>query len=357
MKQAVLLNFTANTYHWGCYGTSIELWHSLVEYGYYVEMINVREVHLLEPTPQNIEDFDRPEFGIALLKSNQRIYHLLLSSDLVFVNGEGTLHGANRGAINLLYLMYIAKVNFKKPVHLVNGSFFPSDDGQPNLQLDELYGRVARKLDYVAPRETHSLSILHRLGIESTQGFDCLPRFINRHGRLNTHIFSHTIVVAGGVNLTKEQAHQFGKALARMEVSGVRLIFLTGAKAMVNSEDALIFETIQSACPSISLVNAQSMTQWLDVISHCACMVSARFHHTLAAISLGTPCLVFPSNTPKTNASMEMLSMQYILDIQNDLDQMVTLLHQALQKRISPVDLDHVGIAIKLAAKNFTGLE
>ena len=99
------------------------------------------------------------------------------------------------------------------------------------------------------------------------------------------------------------------------------------------------------------------MTQWLDVISHCACMVSARFHHTLAAISLGTPCLVFPSNTPKTNASMEMLSMQYILDIQNDLDQMVTLLHQALQKRISPVDLDHVDIAIKLAAKNFTGLE
>ena len=27
--QALLLNFTANTYHWGCYGTSMELWQTL----------------------------------------------------------------------------------------------------------------------------------------------------------------------------------------------------------------------------------------------------------------------------------------------------------------------------------------
>jgi polysaccharide pyruvyl transferase WcaK-like protein len=356
-KQAVLLNFTANTYHWGCYGTSMELWSSLVERGYYVEMINVREIHLLNPTPQNIEDFDRPDFGIDLLKSNPRIYHLLLSSDLVFVNGEGTLHGASKGAINLLYLMYISKVNFKKPVHLVNGSFFPSDDGQPHAQLDELYGRVARKLDQIVPRETYSSAILGRLGLVSTQGFDCLPRFIARHDRVNTHVFAPTIVVAGGVNLTKEQTLGFGKALAKVEASGARLIFLTGAKAMVNSEDALIFEALKSMCPAITLTNAYSMAQWLDVLSHCACVVSARFHHTLAAVSLGTPCLVFPSNTPKTNASMTMLGMPYVMDIQHDLDKVITLLNQAIQKKLAPLDLSRISPIIKLAAENFVGLE
>lgn len=356
-KQAVLLNFTANTYHWGCYGTSLELWTSLVERGYYVEMVNMREIHLLRPSPQNVNDFDQPEFGIALLKANPRIYHLLLSADLVFVNGEGTLHGASQGAINLLYLMYIAKINFKKPVHLVNGSFFPSDDGEPHPELDQLYGHVARVLDHVVPRETQSKAVLKRLGIESVQGFDCLPRFIHRHGLLNSHVFAPTIVVAGGVSLTKEQTLKFGQALAKVNTAGARLLFLTGAKAMVNAEDAHIFEALRLVCPSIARVDAQSMREWLDVMRHAACVVTARFHHTLAAVSLGTPCMVFPSNTPKTNASMKMLGMNRVLDIQQDLEAMVINIELALVQKLPSLEMDRVNSVLHMAAQNFVGLD
>jgi polysaccharide pyruvyl transferase WcaK-like protein len=356
-KQAVLLNFTANTYHWGCYGTSLELWTSLVERGYYVEMVNMREIHLLQPSPQNVNDFDQPEFGIALLKANPRLYHLLVSADLVLVNGEGTLHGASQGAINLLYLMYIAKINFKKPVHLVNGSFFPSDDGEPHPQLDQLYGHVARILDHVVPRETQSKAVLKRLGIETVQGFDCLPRFIHRHGLLNSHVFAPTIVVAGGVNLTKAQTLKFGHALSKVNTAGARLLFLTGAKAMVNAEDAHIFEAIRSVCPNIVRVDAQSMREWLDVMRHAACVVSARFHHTLAAVSLGTPCMVFPSNTPKTNASMTMLGMNHVFDIQQDLDAMVSNLERALVRTLPSLEMDRVKSVLHMAAQNFVGLD
>ncbi len=356
-KQAVLLNFTANTYHWGCYGTSLELWTSLVERGYYVEMVNMREIHLLRPSPQNVNDFDQPEFGIALLKANPRIYHLLLSADLVFVNGEGTLHGASQGAINLLYLMYIAKINFKKPVHLVNGSFFPSDDGEPHPELDQLYGHVARVLDHVVPRETQSKAVLKRLGIETVQGFDCLPRFIHRHGLLNSHVFAPTIVVAGGVSLTKEQTLKFGQALAKVNTAGARLLFLTGAKAMVNAEDAHIFEALRLVCPSIARVDAQSMREWLDVMRHAACVVTARFHHTLAAVSLGTPCMVFPSNTPKTNASMKMLGMNRVLDIQQDLEAMVINIELALAQKLPSLEMDRINSVLHMAAQNFVGLD
>ena len=34
-KNCLLLNFTVDGYHWGCYGTSIELYDSLIERGYY----------------------------------------------------------------------------------------------------------------------------------------------------------------------------------------------------------------------------------------------------------------------------------------------------------------------------------
>ena len=30
-KKALLINFTGSSYHWGCYGTSIEIYHSLIE--------------------------------------------------------------------------------------------------------------------------------------------------------------------------------------------------------------------------------------------------------------------------------------------------------------------------------------
>ena len=40
-KKATLLNFTADSYHWGCYGTSIEIYHTLLEKGFYVNTVSV----------------------------------------------------------------------------------------------------------------------------------------------------------------------------------------------------------------------------------------------------------------------------------------------------------------------------
>ncbi len=355
-KQAVLLNFTANTYHWGCYGTSMELWQSLVERGYYVEMVNVREIHMLDPTPHQVGDFDNPDFGAQFLKANLRIYHLLLSADVVVVNGEGTLHGHGKAAVNLLYLMYLAKVNFKKPVHLVNGSFFPSDDGAPHEVLDLLYARVAQTLDVVVPRETDSKAVLDRLGVPSLQGFDCLPRFIQRHGALNCHAFQPTLVVAGGVNITREQAQKFGELLAPFQSGGTRLKFLTGAKASVNPEDARIYEEMKRHCPALECVNALSMKDWLGVIQNAAGLVSARYHHSLAAASLGVPCVVFPSNTSKTNASLEMLGLNTLFSLDQDPEPIQNLLNEALLQRLAPADSVKVQQVVELAANNFVGL-
>lgn len=355
-KQAVLLNFTANTYHWGCYGTSMELWQSLVERGYYIEMVNVREIHMLDPTPHQVGDFDNPDFGTEFLKANLRIYHLLLSADVVVVNGEGTLHGHGKAAVNLLYLMYLAKVNFKKPVHLVNGSFFPSDDGTPHEVLDLLYGRVAQTLDWVVPRETDSKAVLDRLGVASVQGFDCLPRFLHRHGALNSRAYQPTLVVAGGVNMTREQAQKFGELLAPFQSGGTRLKFLTGAKAFVNQEDARIHDEMKRHCPALECVNALSMQDWLNTLQNAACLVSARYHHSLAAASVGLPCVVFPSNTSKTNASLAMLGLDTLLSLDQDPEPIQHLLNEALLQRLAPADGVKVQQVVELAANNFSGL-
>ena len=61
-KKCVLLNFTADTYHWGCFATSIELYSTLIEEGYFVDTRNVMVTQLLEPTPDTIDQFNDPKF-------------------------------------------------------------------------------------------------------------------------------------------------------------------------------------------------------------------------------------------------------------------------------------------------------
>ena len=45
-------------------------------------------------------------------------------------------------------------------------------------------------------------------------------------------------------------------------------------------------------------------------IGSAACLISARFHHSLAAIAQQTPVIAFPSNTPKVEATVEMLGLE-----------------------------------------------
>lgn len=354
--QALLLNFTANTYHWGCYGTSLELWQTLVDRGYYVNVVDIREAHLWTHTPQRIQDFDDGAFGATFLKSNLSLYYALQSADVVVVNGEGTLHGSNKAAIHLLYVMYIAKVFFKKPVHLINCSFFPTDDAQPHEELDALYAKVARELDTVVPRETLSREVLHRLGVSAAQGFDCLPRFMDRHGALSSHVYEPTVLVAGGVNMSQLQAQNFGRLLVSVQQAGVRYRFLMGAKSSVNQEDERIYQEMRMQCPTLEAITAHTMKDWLHTIAHAACLVSARYHHTLAAVGLGTPAIVFPSNTPKIDASMQMLGVNAIWSLDQDTTELADLITDALHQRLPAVAPERVAHVVELAARNFDGI-
>ena len=53
-KKALLLHFTADSYHWGCFGTSLEIYHTLLEKGYYVDTVGVDVTHSLTPSPMDV---------------------------------------------------------------------------------------------------------------------------------------------------------------------------------------------------------------------------------------------------------------------------------------------------------------
>ena len=69
-KKALLINFTGDSYHWGCYGTSMEIYQTLLDKNYYIEIISVFMTHNTSPTVEKIDDFDDPQFFQQFQDSN-----------------------------------------------------------------------------------------------------------------------------------------------------------------------------------------------------------------------------------------------------------------------------------------------
>jgi polysaccharide pyruvyl transferase WcaK-like protein len=356
-KLAALINFTGNSYHWGCYGTSMEIYQSLLDRSYYVELFEAEDVHTLSPTPENIEQFEDSNFVRKLMDQNRRLYRLLSNADVVVVNGEGTLHRVGKAAINLLFIIYSAKVFFGKKVHLINCSFYPSGDETPNEIFDRLYGGVARVADTVVPREIKSKSILDRLNVKNSQGFDCLPRFIERHQMLGSASRNSGITISGGVNFSNSNCMAMARILNQFSNNTIPIFYLTGAKGVVAHEDKIIFSKIREICPDIQLAEAKSMRSWLDYIKQSSCFISARYHHTLAAASLGVPFVALRSNTPKINATMEMIGSPLLnVEQDNDVDTIKNFINDSLSGKTNPIESHIMKKMISLSENNFEDL-
>ena len=357
-KNALILNFTANTYHWGCYGTSLEIYTTLLERGYFVNWLDVRTSHALEPSPTTGGDFDDSAFAKKFFAANKSVYHQLTEADVIVVNGEGTLHRLHAGPLNLLYLMYAARRFLQKPVHLINHSFFPTGSMQADERVDALYRAVGGSLAGVVPRETASAAVLTRLGIHTVQGFDCLPRFLARHGLTAHREPGAPLVLSGGVSLSAEQAMQIAQAAAQSAAPGQEIHFLTGAKSFPAREDDQAFAAMCTNIHALRRIKAASMDEWTACIAGAACMISARFHHTIAAAALGTPVVVFPSNTPKVHAICEMFGLPPPIELgsPNFGEAVRSRIIAARQGENSLVSEARQTEILRLAENNFTGL-
>ena len=126
MKTALILNFTGNGYHFGCFGTAREIYYQLLDREFLVNYLSVKWTHGSNCVPTSLADFKSRNFSKKYADNNQPICASLSDADIVAVNGEGTLHGSSRGPLHLLYMMQLARSGFQKPTYLINHSCYPS---------------------------------------------------------------------------------------------------------------------------------------------------------------------------------------------------------------------------------------
>jgi len=308
---AVLVNYTGYGGHWGSYGTSCVLYRALVDRGFITNLITVDEVRRPAHTLRHVDDLADDRVFASWCESNPSLWEKLEASDLIVINGEGTIHRNHAGPMNLLYLAHIAHLRLRRRVALVNHSCFPNGNESPaSPELEAIYKAVYQGLDFVATREPLSTMVLRRLGVRQIEeAFDCLPLFIRDYYRPRGRKPSRTILVSGGAVMTTEAANAMAEAIAPYAKRGWKVHMLTGRKDGPSSGDLEFLPGMASVLGEIVPIVARSADEWLFEIERADLLVSGRFHHSISAAVLGTPFVALSSNTSKIEGVCQMLGL------------------------------------------------
>lgn len=309
-KTAVLLNDTSTWYHWGCTATSQALQRNITAAGYAVVPIAHQEVAQTAYDVPSLAQFDDPLFLSGYRYRNPTLFDALARCDRLVINGEGTIHGTAPNAIRLLYLAYVTKTVFKKPVHIVNHACFPEDGATlSNPQIIAYYLKAYRAADHVVVRDAISHQLLTSLGINNTLGFDSLPLTAREWiaGRGLPAREKH-VILAGSSLFSGRAANAYQKNINDLLNDGHRVSVLIGAAIHKAGEDRPFCEWVQKLFGDrVDIIDAKSLDEWFALLGSAALLVSGRFHYSIAAACFGTPFVAFEGNTPKLHALCELL--------------------------------------------------
>jgi polysaccharide pyruvyl transferase WcaK-like protein/tetratricopeptide (TPR) repeat protein len=357
--RVALLNDTTDWYHWGCTCTSGAI--HLVGRGFSIDPVPITESYRCRETPRRIADFKDPAFFDQFRSANKPLIDRIAASDRVIINGEGTIHGTTPVVLNLLYLAYAATIHLAKPVHLINHSCFP--EGSANITHEPtraLYRLVYAVMADVVVREPVSQGILRKLGIDATLGFDSLPLYVASNHSAAPAASRRGVVIAGSVAWQRESLPALAHLMRVMMEHGHSLTVLTGARANPARDDAHFVEALrETIADGWDHFDARSAAEWLDTLGRARLLVSGRFHHTIAALCLGTPAIVLNSNTPKMEGLLSMTGQRppIAFDAPDLANILVARAEEALVDGGPPLNAAALDQIRGLAERNFTSLD
>ena len=299
--RAVLLNDTRNWYHFGCTGTSLALHHQLRKRYREVVGVPITDTINLAGVPDTLAGFNDPAIADAFCTAHAPLLDVLATSDHVYVNGEGTLHGRSPAACSLLYLAWLSAMRLGKPVSIINHSAYPGDD-----EGQAIYSAVYRALAGAAVREPVSARAMRALGVNVIDTFDSLPVYIDELYQPGSRATSDYAVLAGGVTWHEGTAAPMRQLIRHLHKAHLDVVVLLGARAHPAGEELRFAEAVLlEHGEQVRMVHAHTEREWLDTIGGARLLVSGRFHHSIAAAFLGTPLVASDSNTPKISGLME----------------------------------------------------
>lgn len=358
MSKVLLLNDTSDWYHWGCTGTSQAIKEEILNRGYDLKSIPINYLATNACQPKYAADYQCEDFYNKACQENQELFAKISDSDIVVINGEGTIHHNNKAVNRLFYLSYIASTRLNKRVQIINHSSYPEVAREPKfIPIFQLYKIIYSTLDYVAIREHISHRLLSLMKIDCELSFDCLPLSIKKLAPEINKNKKDLILIAGSVSLTHQGVEELSKFIKQLNADSVKVGVLTGASDNMAKDDEAFLETLGKYNCEWENIKTNTLVEWCDAISTASILISGRFHHTIAAAFLNTPFILFNSNTLKNAALCETFKVQgpYSFDEPGLCDMLLKKIdNMQAHDVIEPEILNQL---IVRANNNFKGLE
>lgn len=294
------------------------IYESLFDAGYSVISFDVETTHHgLGAAPEGASSEEIAAFGRQLADANPMAWRAINDSDLVVINGEGTIHRFHQAPRALLALAQFA-VSQRKRVHLINFSCFPSggcESAAPHIE--DFYKMCLNGIERIVVRERLSSQNLDRLSVPHIQGFDCLPLFLDRYQNYPTT--PKATVVCGANWWEPDRAEMFAQnLLAAGAKVDAPIVFLSGGFKRPPAEDQVHYENMKRRIPALELVHPSSLQEWMGWISSAEVVITGRFHHVVAAAVVSAPLVYSSGNTPKTDAIAEMVGGPPTIDLKGE---------------------------------------
>ena len=284
MKTAVLLNDTSYENHHGCSIVIKNIERNLLQ----------RDIKLVATNPIGKE-----------WKKNRIFLEALKTCDIVIVNAEGTIHHCSPYGLTLLEIVDATK----KPCILMNMTYQNNSDE---------YIDLIRKFTKVYVRESMSQKELASSGIDAKvvpdMTFDSSYEIADQR---NTDIYitdSHDIKFSEALYTIAEKSQiKFLPILAPYEK-------YSSKKGFIKKIKYSFFMYMGKVIPNIfplrySYLRYMYVCQediFIEDISHCSLLITARFHALCIAIQTLTPFIILKSNTHKIEGLLQ--DMQFSQD-------------------------------------------
>jgi polysaccharide pyruvyl transferase WcaK-like protein len=321
----VVTNYTGDRGNWGCQATSRELLRFLQETVPDRDASSIITVPL--PAPHAFDRHVESGYGGRLRRiygdprpSEEAIRFVetltrerfgqacddLAAADVVVFQGEGTVGPQSMfRSLRLFALPFLAVHRYRKPVLSMNQSLYAADAGDAAL-IRSLFGSFRM----VAFREAASYCFARSIGLDHAV---LCPDFAFRQAPVPP---TRPLGIAGDYFCVSGSAASGAfdpKSLHRIlrqtvEEHGLRPVFLSS-----RAKDTRELGALLGGLPGATIMSSTDLpdaAQLAGILAGASFVIGGRYHTAIAALTQGTPVLLFPGNTHKNEGLAAMLDLK-----------------------------------------------
>jgi len=266
--------------------------------------------------PQNYSQFANYAHKVANAECLQEIAGNIQAADVILINGEGGIKDKNRESRAMLFLAYLAKKVYNKPVAFINHT---ADFCHPDLK--EMAQNVYPILDDVVFRESYSAqkcSEFVQAAVAADVGFYFKPSpyndwlklakrpdyFNNSTQYCNFDPSKPYICIGGSSAYSKKNYPDFRELCKLLKAEFGQLVLTTSARI-----DEEIFCPIAKELnlPLIPLMTPAR--QAVDILANAKAYIGGRWHGAIFAFSGGAVVIPLASENFKLEALMRQMNL------------------------------------------------